>query len=73
MGLGTGGLKTPAIPLADAARAMAAHTALTGDVSSFSIDSRTLQPGDLFFAIKGEVHDGHGFVDDVLGGAHPPP
>ena len=45
---------------------MAAHTALTGDVSSFSIDSRTLQPGDLFFAIEGDVHDGHEFVADVL-------
>jgi UDP-N-acetylmuramoyl-tripeptide--D-alanyl-D-alanine ligase len=45
---------------------MGAQTALTGDVSSFSIDSRTLQRGDLFFAIAGDVHDGHGFVDDVL-------
>jgi hypothetical protein len=23
-------------------------------------------PGDLFFAIKGDVHDGHGFVRDAL-------
>jgi UDP-N-acetylmuramoyl-tripeptide--D-alanyl-D-alanine ligase len=36
-------------------------------VSSVSIDSRTLQPGDLFFALEGEVHDGHRFVQDVLG------
>ena len=43
-----------------------AHSALTGDVSSFSIDSRTLQPGDMFFAIKGEAHDGHRFAADVL-------
>jgi UDP-N-acetylmuramoyl-tripeptide--D-alanyl-D-alanine ligase len=43
-----------------------AHTALTGDVSSFSIDSRTAKPGDMFFAIKGDVHDGHRFVGDVL-------
>jgi UDP-N-acetylmuramoyl-tripeptide--D-alanyl-D-alanine ligase len=27
-----------------------------------SIDTRTLQPGDLFFAIRGDVHDGHDFV-----------
>jgi UDP-N-acetylmuramoyl-tripeptide--D-alanyl-D-alanine ligase len=27
-----------------------------------SIDSRTLQPGDLFFAIEGETHDGHDHV-----------
>lgn len=35
-------------------------------VSGYSIDSRTLQPGDLFFALKGEVHDGHRFVADAL-------
>jgi UDP-N-acetylmuramoyl-tripeptide--D-alanyl-D-alanine ligase len=56
--------------IADAAQAMSPtappHTELAGDVSSFSIDSRTLQAGDLFFAIEGEVHDGHGFVADVL-------
>jgi UDP-N-acetylmuramoyl-tripeptide--D-alanyl-D-alanine ligase len=45
---------------------MGASSALTGEVSSFSIDSRTLQPGDLFVALEGEVHDGHRFVDDVL-------
>ena len=28
-----------------------------------SIDTRTLEPGDLYFAIKGDVHDGHDFVD----------
>ncbi|MFZ0605078.1 MAG: Mur ligase domain-containing protein, partial [Roseiarcus sp.] len=27
-------------------------------VSGVSIDSRTLQAGDLFFAIRGEAHDG---------------
>jgi UDP-N-acetylmuramoyl-tripeptide--D-alanyl-D-alanine ligase len=36
------------------------------DVTGVSIDTRTLQPGDLFFAIKGDVHDGHGFVRDAL-------
>jgi len=34
--------------------------------SGYSIDSRTLQPGDLFFALKGDVHDGHRFVADAL-------
>jgi UDP-N-acetylmuramoyl-tripeptide--D-alanyl-D-alanine ligase len=53
--------------LADVARALGASSALTGEVSSVSIDSRTLQPGDLFFALEGEVHDGHRFVQDVLG------
>lgn len=36
-------------------------------VSGFSIDSRTLRPGDLFFAIRGERFDGHAFVGDALG------
>lgn len=31
-------------------------------MTGWSIDSRSLKPGDLFFAIKGENHDGHGFV-----------
>ncbi|MEX0726910.1 MAG: UDP-N-acetylmuramoyl-tripeptide--D-alanyl-D-alanine ligase [Planctomycetaceae bacterium] len=32
-------------------------------VSRISIDTRTLQPGDLFWAIRGETFDGHDFVD----------
>src|ERR1700758_3548690 len=32
----------------------------------YSIDSRTLSPGDLFFAVKGERLDGHDFVDAAL-------
>ena len=35
-------------------------------VRGWSIDSRTLAPGDLFFAIKGERFDGHAFVTDVF-------
>ena len=31
-----------------------------------SIDSRTLQPQDLFVALQGEVHDGHGFLKDAF-------
>ncbi|KLK91080.1 UDP-N-acetylmuramoylalanyl-D-glutamyl-2, 6-diaminopimelate--D-alanyl-D-alanine ligase [Microvirga vignae] len=31
-----------------------------------SIDTRTLEPGDLYFAIKGDVHDGHDFVPGAL-------
>ena len=31
-------------------------------VRGVSIDTRTLQPGDLFFAIRGEANDGHAFV-----------
>jgi UDP-N-acetylmuramoyl-tripeptide--D-alanyl-D-alanine ligase len=32
----------------------------------YSIDSRTIQPGELFFAVKGERMDGHDFVRQVL-------
>src|SRR6185295_19429413 len=32
----------------------------------YSIDTRTLQPGDLFFAVKGERFDGHDFVEQAL-------
>jgi UDP-N-acetylmuramoyl-tripeptide--D-alanyl-D-alanine ligase len=33
----------------------------------YSIDSRTLNPGDLFIAIAGERFDGHEYVEAVLG------
>jgi len=36
-------------------------------INGASIDTRTLQPGDLFFAIRGEARDGHDFVADALG------
>jgi UDP-N-acetylmuramoyl-tripeptide--D-alanyl-D-alanine ligase len=32
----------------------------------YSIDSRTVQPGELFFAVKGERFDGHDFVEQAL-------
>jgi UDP-N-acetylmuramoyl-tripeptide--D-alanyl-D-alanine ligase len=32
----------------------------------YSIDSRTISPGELFFAVKGERLDGHDFVDAAL-------
>jgi UDP-N-acetylmuramoyl-tripeptide--D-alanyl-D-alanine ligase len=39
--------------------------ALAG-VAGVSIDSRTVQPGELFIAIRGPRHDGHGFVAGAL-------
>ena len=56
------------LPLARAAEFMSA----TGDfdragvAAGYSIDSRTLQPGDLFFAVRGERLDGHDYVDAAL-------
>lgn len=40
----------------------------TLSIHSVSIDSRTVQPGQLFFAIPGERFDGHNFVLDALRG-----
>jgi UDP-N-acetylmuramoyl-tripeptide--D-alanyl-D-alanine ligase len=34
--------------------------------SGYSIDSRTISQGQLFFAVKGEQHDGHDFVSSAL-------
>ena len=34
--------------------------------TAYSIDSRTIQPGELFFAVKGERMDGHDFVQQAL-------
>src|SRR5947199_166731 len=33
-----------------------------GEVAGWSIDPRTLAPGDLFFALRGPLHDGHDHV-----------
>jgi UDP-N-acetylmuramoyl-tripeptide--D-alanyl-D-alanine ligase len=35
-------------------------------IGTISIDSRTLQPGDFFVAVRGERFDGHRFVADAL-------
>ncbi|HEX7925369.1 MAG TPA: UDP-N-acetylmuramoylalanyl-D-glutamyl-2,6-diaminopimelate--D-alanyl-D-alanine ligase [Bradyrhizobium sp.] len=50
------------------AQAMRAATqgALPEGVTGLSIDSRTIAPGDAYFAIKGDVHDGHAFVAAAL-------
>jgi UDP-N-acetylmuramoyl-tripeptide--D-alanyl-D-alanine ligase len=51
---------------------IAEFTAATGEyegdaiAQGYSIDSRTIQPGDLFFAVKGERLDGHDYVEQAL-------
>jgi UDP-N-acetylmuramoyl-tripeptide--D-alanyl-D-alanine ligase len=52
----------------DMAQAMRAEVngALPAAVSGLSIDSRTILPGEAYFAIKGDVHDGHDFVEAAL-------
>ena len=34
--------------------------------TGYSIDSRTLKPGEVFFAVRGERMDGHDFLDQVF-------
>jgi UDP-N-acetylmuramoyl-tripeptide--D-alanyl-D-alanine ligase len=50
------------------ASAMCAQTrgALPQAITGISIDSRTIGPGEAYFAIRGAVHDGHAFVDAAL-------
>jgi UDP-N-acetylmuramoyl-tripeptide--D-alanyl-D-alanine ligase len=56
------------LPLAKVAEFISA----TGDFNrqeiaqGYSIDSRTLQPGELFFAVKGERLEGHDYVEKAL-------
>jgi UDP-N-acetylmuramoyl-tripeptide--D-alanyl-D-alanine ligase len=35
-------------------------------ITGVSIDSRTIQPGEAFFAIKGDTHDGHDFASNAV-------
>jgi UDP-N-acetylmuramoyl-tripeptide--D-alanyl-D-alanine ligase len=40
--------------------------ALPAAITGISIDSRTVAPSEAYFAIKGDVRDGHAFVDAAL-------
>ncbi len=51
--------------MAEAMRA-ARSGALPAAITGISIDSRTITPGEAYFAIKGDVHDGHDFVEAAL-------
>jgi UDP-N-acetylmuramoyl-tripeptide--D-alanyl-D-alanine ligase len=59
------------LAIGDVAR-LSGGTLVTGDPrvrfeGGVSIDSRTLRPGDLFFAICGPKHDGHDYLGEVAG------
>jgi UDP-N-acetylmuramoyl-tripeptide--D-alanyl-D-alanine ligase len=56
--------------LDDMARAMRAERqgALPQAISGLSIDSRSIAPGEAFFAITGDNRDGHDFVKAALAG-----
>ncbi len=51
---------------ADAAAATNGRTSRLWSATGVSIDSRTLQPGDLFVALKGPNFDGHDYVAAAL-------
>jgi len=52
--------------LSEALRVAASFALLHKPIAGFSIDSRTVQPGEAFIAIKGPRHDGHDFVREAL-------
>src|SRR5688572_2035948 len=52
--------------VADATRGRVIAGSADRAIDGFSIDSRTLAPGDLFFAIRGERFDGHAFVESAM-------
>jgi UDP-N-acetylmuramoyl-tripeptide--D-alanyl-D-alanine ligase len=56
------------LPLSRIAEFLAAEGEFSPEAlaEGYSIDSRTLRPGELFFAVKGERLDGHDFVEQAL-------
>ena len=58
------------LPLSGVAELISARVVGEVDPSAiatgYSIDSRTIRPGELFFAVKGEKMDGHDFVAQAL-------
>jgi len=56
------------LPLSRAAEFISAAAASRSNevAAGYSIDSRTIRAGDLFFAVKGERFDGHDFVSEAL-------
>lgn len=51
---------------ADAEKATGGKNTCKWKATGVSIDSRKIEPGDLFIAIKGDNFDGHDFVKDAL-------
>ena len=53
------------LTLAQVARTLGVPS-LPGTITGWSIDSRTTVPGDMYFALHGDVHDGHQFIDSAF-------
>lgn len=57
------------LDLVDVLAATAGELATLGACTTFggvTTDSRTIEPGELFVAIRGETHDGHAFLADAV-------
>ena len=52
--------------MTDVAQALGFRVESEARITGWSIDSRTVAPGDLFFALRGPNHDGNVYVDEVL-------
>jgi UDP-N-acetylmuramoyl-tripeptide--D-alanyl-D-alanine ligase len=46
--------------------AVGARAASNARITGWSVDTRTVARGDLFFALRGPNHDGNAYVDDAL-------
>ncbi len=44
------------------------HGNMDLDVTGLHYDSRQIRPGDVFFALRGVVNDGHGFISSAIAG-----
>jgi len=54
------------IALRKVAEMMGLRADSDAQVTGWSVDSRTIQAGDLFFALRGPNHDGHAYVGQVF-------
>ena len=54
------------IPLRYVAGILGLEVDADREVTGWSVDSRTLQPGDLFFALRGPNHDGNAYIGDAF-------
>ncbi|HEY0798801.1 MAG TPA: Mur ligase domain-containing protein, partial [Candidatus Baltobacteraceae bacterium] len=57
------------LPLTDVVAAASAQIRRKEDLpeeAAFSTDTRTLEPGDLFVALRGEHFDGHAFIGEAM-------
>jgi len=54
------------LELKEVARAIGLEVEPAGAAAGWSIDTRTLGKGDLFFALRGPAHDGHDYIAEAF-------